>query len=290
MAAQATVAVENMKLHSELKRANAQLQEFDRLKSEFVGIVAHDFRRPLMAIRGFAELVLEEPDLPVETRQEFMRTVISETEHLADLANDTLLITQIETGQFAFNWSEIDLGPFILDAVPLGLSEHSVLMDIPAGFPKIVADAVRLRQVITNLTTNAVKYSPAGGSITVRCRERGTDHIVIEVIDHGLGIPPEQLAKLFQKFERVRTTQHMAVSGTGLGLYICRLIVEGHGGQIWVESELGKGSTFGLSLPRDASKIVRPSKEDARVEAAPVPPSPPSEPAPAAPEPSREEP
>ena len=106
-----------------------------------MGIVAHDFRRPLMAIRGFAELVLEEPDLPIETRQEFMRTVINETEHLALLANDTLLITQIETGQFAFNWSEIDLGPFILDAVPLGLSDHSVLMDIPPGFPKIVADA-----------------------------------------------------------------------------------------------------------------------------------------------------
>jgi signal transduction histidine kinase len=260
MAAQATVAVENMSLHSELKRANTRLQEFDRLKSEFVGIVAHDFRRPLMAIRGFAELVLEEPDLPIEARQEFMRTVINETEQLALLANDTLLITQIETGQFSFNWSEVDLGPFILDAVPLGLSDHSVLMDVPAGFPKIVADAVRLRQVITNLTTNAVKYSPAGGSITVRCRERGTEHIVIEVIDHGLGIPQDQVGKLFQKFERVRTSEHMAVSGTGLGLYICRLIVEGHGGQIWVESELGKGSTFGLSLPRDASRVAPPPR------------------------------
>jgi signal transduction histidine kinase len=262
MAAQATVAVENMRLHSELKRANARLQEYDRLKSEFVGIVAHDFRRPLMAIRGFAELVLEEPDLPIETRQEFMRTVVRETDHLATLANDTLLITQIETGQFSYNWSEIDLGPFILDAVPLGLSEHSVLMDIPAGFPKILADAVRLRQVITNLTMNAAKYSPAGGSITVRCRERGADHIVLEVIDHGLGIPPEQVDKLFQKFERVRTNEHLAVSGTGLGLYICRLIVEGHGGQIWVESELGKGSTFGLSLPRDARKLARPAREE----------------------------
>ena len=100
LAGQATVAVENLRLHEELKRANALLQEYDRLKSEFVGIVAHDFRRPLMAIRGFAELVLEEPDLPIETRQEFMRTVINETEHLALLANDTLLITQIETGQF----------------------------------------------------------------------------------------------------------------------------------------------------------------------------------------------
>jgi len=262
MAAQATVAVENIQLHSEIKRANAQLQEFDRLKSEFVGMVAHDFRKPLMAIRGFAELVLEEPDLPQESRQQFMRTVISETDNLADLANDTLLITQIETGQFAFKWAEVDLGPFILEAVPLGLADHSALMDVPPGFPKIVADPMRLRQVITNLTVNAVKYSPGGGSITVRCRERGAENIVIEVVDHGMGIPPEQVGKLFQKFERVRTAEHLAIPGTGLGLHICRLIVEGHGGQIWVESEVGKGSTFGLSLPRDASKVVRMPKDD----------------------------
>ena len=106
--------------------------------------------------------------------------------------------------------------------------------------------------MLSNLVSNAVKYSPAGGSIMVRVRERGTQHIVIEVVDHGLGIPPEQVGKLFQKFARVRTEDHLKVSGTGLGLYICRLIVEGHGGQIWVESELGKGSTFGLALPLDA--------------------------------------
>jgi len=252
LAGQATIAVENLRLHDEIKKANALLQEYDRLKSEFVGIVAHDFRKPLMAIRGFSELVLEEPDLAIETREEFMRTVITETEHLALLANDTLLITQIETGEFSFNFREVELGPFILESVPLGLSDHSVLMDVPADFPKIYADPDRLRQVVTNLVTNAVKYSPAGGSITVRCRERGLHHVVVAVIDHGLGIPPEQVGKLFQKFARVRSDQHMEISGTGLGLYICRLIVEGHGGQIWVESEPGKGSTFAIALPLDA--------------------------------------
>ena len=269
LAGQATVAVENLRLHDEIKRANSLLQEYDRLKSEFVGIVAHDFRRPLMAIRGFAELVLEEPELTLETRQEFMRTVISETEHLALLANDTLLITQIETGQFSFNFTEVDLGPFILDAVPLGLSHHSVLMDIPAGFPKIVADPERLRQCLTNLVTNAVKYSPEGGSITVRCRERGGQSIVLEVIDHGLGIPQDQIGKLFGKFVRVRTDEHMKISGTGLGLYICRLIVDGHGGQIWVESEVGKGSTFGMVLPIDARAARQATGKS--VEGAPAP-------------------
>ncbi len=258
LAGQATIVVENLRLHDEIKKANALLQEYDRLKSEFVGIVAHDFRRPLMAIRGFAELVLEEEDLPPETRQEYMRTVISETEHLALLANDTLLITQIETGQLSFNFREVDVGPFLLEAVPLGLSEHSVLVDVPQGFPKIWADPDRLRQVLTNLLSNAVRYSPSGESIVVRVRERGTQHIVIEVVDHGLGIPPDQIGKLFQKFARVRTEDHLKISGTGLGLYICRLIVEGHGGQIWVESEVGKGSTFGMSLPLDARLAQRP--------------------------------
>jgi signal transduction histidine kinase len=120
--------------------------------------------------------------------------------------------------------------------------------------------------------SNAVKYSPAGGSIIVRCRERGTQHVVIEVIDHGLGIPTEQIGKLFQKFARVRTEDHIKVSGTGLGLYICRLIVEGHGGQIWVESELGRGSTFGMVLPLDARQASKAVKADDR-EVAPVPPA-----------------
>jgi signal transduction histidine kinase len=260
VAGQAAVTVENLRLHEEIMGKNALLQEYDRLKSEFVAIVAHDFRKPLMAIRGFAELVLEEPDIPADARQEFMRTVITETEGLARLADDTLLITRIETGEFEFQWSEIDVGPFMLEAVPLGLSDHSVLLDIPPRFPALIGDPTRLRQVLTNLLTNAIKYSPAGGSITIRCRERGAQHVLIEVVDHGLGIPQDQIGRLFQKFQRVRTEEHLAVSGTGLGLYICRLIVEGHGGQIWVESEPGRGSTFSLTLPIDARAARRPAK------------------------------
>jgi signal transduction histidine kinase len=140
-----------------------------------------------------------------------------------------------------------------------------------------VADPERLRQVITNLTMNAVKYSPDGGSITVRCRERGSQHVVIEVVDHGMGIPPEQIGRLFQKFQRVSTEKHLAISGTGLGLYICRLIVEGHGGQIWVESEMGKGSTFGLVLPLDARTAQKPIREGIELPARLVPEPPSSE-------------
>ncbi len=228
------------------------MQEFDRLKNQFVGMVAHDFRRPLMAIRGFAELVLEDPDLSVEARREFMKTVISESEQLAALANDTLLITQIETGQFRYDFREIDLGPFLLEAVPLGLADHSILVDVPAGFPRIWADPDRLRQVVANLVSNAVKYSPGGGSIRVRARPYDERRIAIEVEDNGIGIPLEQTGKLFQKFSRVRSEEHMKISGTGLGLYICRLIVEGHGGQIWVQTEPRGGSTFGFTLPLDA--------------------------------------
>lgn len=246
----ATVAVENLRLHEDLKQANVMLQEYDRLKNEFVGMVAHDFRKPLTAIRGLAELLLEEPALPAETIQDYMRTVIDESDGLARLADDTLLITRIESENFEFRWSEIDLGSFVLGAVPLGLSDHSVLVDTPSELPPIIVDAERLRQVVRNLVSNAVKYSPTGGTVSVRCRQRGSQ-LAIEVIDQGLGIPQDQIGNLFKKFERVRTAEHMAVPGTGLGLYICRLIVEGHGGQMWVESKLGEGSTFGMVLPLD---------------------------------------
>ncbi len=254
LAGQAMVAVVNLRLHQELKDANDQLQEYDRLKTEFVGMVAHDFRKPLMAIRGFAELVLEEPDLALATRQEFMKTVISETEQLAQLANDTLLITQIETGQFRYQFREVELGRFLPEAVRFGIPDRSLVVDVPPGFPTIWADPDRLRQVLANLVGNAVKYSPAGSSIEVRARQRGPQQVVIEVADGGLGIPQDQVSRLFQKFARVRSVEHMKVSGSGLGLYICRLIVAGHGGQIWVESEPGRGSTFGFSLPIDARR------------------------------------
>ena len=262
VAAQAAVAIENHRLHDEIKEANIRLHEYDRMKSEFVAIIAHDFRSPLMAIRGFAELVLEDADLPIESRQEFMQTIMDQTDDLARLANDTLLISRLETGQLEYNWQDTELAPLVLEAVPLGLARHSLVTDVPAGLPAIVADADRLKQVVTNLLNNAVKYSPEGGAITVRVRERGDQHLVIEIADQGLGIPADQVGRLFQKFERVRTDDHLRVSGTGLGLYICRRIVEGHGGRIWVESEPGRGSTFSILLPVDARAATTPSRSD----------------------------
>jgi len=261
VAGQAAVSVENQRLHEQIKIANARLQEYDRMKSEFVAIIAHDFRSPLMAIRGFAELVLEDTDLPLESRQEFMQTIMDQTDDLARLANDTLLISRMETGEIQYEWRDVELAPLILEAVPLGLSRHSVVTDVPEGLTAIVADADRIKQIVTNLLSNAVKYSPEGGAITVRVRERGDQHVLIEVADQGLGIPPDQVGRLFQKFERVRSDEHLRVSGTGLGLYICKKIAEGHCGQIWVESEIGRGSTFSVLLPVDARAATQGAKK-----------------------------
>ena len=251
VAGQATVAVENQRLHEQIKEANARLQEFDRIKSEFVATVAHDFRSPLMSIRGFAELTLEEPDLPPERRNEFMRTIIAETDDLASLANDTLLISHMETGQMHYDWKPVDVQRELREAIPPGLATHAVVVDVPDDFPIIKADTLRLRQVLNNLLSNALKYSPAGSTVTLRARERGRDQVMIEVIDEGLGVPADQVSRLFQKFERVRTQDHLKIPGTGLGLYICKRIVEGHHGRIWLESEAGQGSTFAFSLPVD---------------------------------------
>jgi len=243
--------VENQRLHEQIKEANARLQEFDRIKSEFVATVAHDFRSPLMSIRGFAELTLEEPDLPPERRNEFMRTIIAETDDLAALANDTLLISHMETGQLTYDWKPVDVRRELRDAIPPGLATHTVLLDVPDDFPVIRADPGRLRQVLNNLVSNALKYSPLGSTVTLRAHERGRDQVIVEVIDEGLGVPADQAGRLFQKFERVRSPEHLKIPGTGLGLYICKGIVEGHRGRIWVESEPGQGSTFAFTLPVD---------------------------------------
>ena len=255
VAGQATVAVENQRLHEQIKEANARLQEFDRIKSEFVATVAHDFRSPLMSIRGFAELTLEEPDLPPERRNEFMRTIIAETDDLAALANDTLLISQMETGQLHYDWKPVDVRRELREAIPPGLATHTVLVDVPDDFPVIRADPGRLRQVLNNLVSNALKYSPLGSTVTLRARERGRDQVMVEVIDEGLGVPADQAGRLFQKFERVRNPEHLKIPGTGLGLYICKRIVEGHRGRIWVESEPGQGSTFAFTLPLDPALL-----------------------------------
>ena len=254
VAAQASVGVENFRLHLQITQANQQLRDLDRLKNDFVAMVAHDFRGPLMAIRGYAEVVAEDPALPPATLREFMRTIIDQTEDLNRLASDTFLITQMEAGQFQYRWSEVDLGPFMLDAVARIHNDRAVSIDVPPRFPHLIADPERLRQVITNLVNNAIKYSPEGGAITIRARERAPDHVLIEVVDQGLGIPAEQLGRLFRKFERVRSQDHDRIARTGLGLYICRLIVEGHGGRIWAESADGEGSAFLILLPLDAGR------------------------------------
>jgi signal transduction histidine kinase len=251
VAAQASVGVENFRLHAQITQANQQLLELDRLKNDFVAMVAHDFRGPLMAIRGYAEVVAEDPQQPPERLQEFMRTIVDQTDDLTRLASDTFLITQMEQGQFEYRWSEIEVGPFLLDAVARIHTDRAVAVDVPPGLPRIQGDPERLRQVMTNLVGNAIKYSPAGGAITIRGRERAPDHVLIEVADQGLGIPFDQMGRLFRKFERVRSEGHDRVGGTGLGLYICRLIVEGHGGRIWAQSTGGDGSTFFLMLPLD---------------------------------------
>ena len=157
----------------------------------------------------------------------------------------------METEKLHYDWKPVDLHRELKDAIPPGLTNHTVVVDVPDAFPIIKADALRLGQVLNNLVSNAIKYSPAGGTVTLRARERGRSQVLLEVVDEGLGIPADQLGRLFQKFERVRGPDHMKIPGTGLGLYICKRIVEGHRGRIWVESQPGEGSTFAVMLPVD---------------------------------------
>lgn len=245
----AAVAIENLALHDRVKKANATLEEYDRLKTQFVGMVAHDFRRPLTAIRGFAELVLVDRP-PGDVVDEYMRGIVEECDGLSRLADDTLLLAKLETASVEYRWAETDLAEMVRETAPESDGKHRFVLEVPEGLPTVVVDGQRLRQVLSNLITNAVKYSPDGGKITIRCRVG--DEVTIEVSDEGLGVPQDQQAQIFEKFHRVDSGQHRAVSGTGLGLYICRLIVEGHGGRVWVESDPGRGSRFIVQVPLDA--------------------------------------
>jgi len=245
----AAVALENSEEHGRVKQANEVLRERDRVKSGFLGMVAHDYRRPLTAIRGFAEIVLVD-DPPPETVQTYMKAIVDEAEGLARLAEDTLLVTKLETANIEYRWAEVELAALVREVVPTDLPRHSFAVEVPQDAPKLLADPQRLRQVLSNLVSNAVNYSPEGGAVRVKASYDG-DEVTISVSDSGLGIPAEQQPGLFQRFTRVQTGEHRAVSGSGLGLYISRLIVAGHGGRIWVESEPGHGSTFHVNLPLD---------------------------------------
>jgi PAS domain S-box-containing protein len=237
----------------EVERAqNERLRSLDRMKDEFVALVSHELRTPLTSIRGYLELVLDDGDeLPAEQRG-FLQIVDRNADRLLHLVSDLLLIAQADAGRLSFDWADVELEPIVaqcvLAAEPAAEQGGVELVFNSEPLELIRADASRIAQLLDNLISNAIKFTPSGGEVHVRVESSGGS-AVIEVRDTGYGIAAEDQEQLFERFFRTRSANVMAIAGTGLGLSIAKAIVDAHGGSIGVESVEHEGTTFRVELP-----------------------------------------
>lgn len=244
------IILRNAELYRALEQTNLKLVELDRLKSEVVNVVAHDFRAPLSGVLGYAELLEWKADAPREERVEQARAIIRSATHMASLVDKTLKTTRLETGHFPFEFGIVDLGAvvrLVLGRLPED-AHHPLVVELPEDPLPCWADRDRLSEVVENLLSNAAKYSPDGGTIRLRVEVEG-ETVTLSVADGGIGIAATDLERLFRPFSRVRTLKTADIEGSGLGLYICDRIVRAHGGRLWAESRPGEGSVFSLSIP-----------------------------------------
>ncbi|HEX8619159.1 MAG TPA: ATP-binding protein [Thermoanaerobaculia bacterium] len=228
------------------------LQELDRKKDEFLSVASHELRTPLTTIKGYTQLLAQTVnDLQPEERATYINAVLGEIERMMGLISELLDVSRIETNRLQIHPQSIEWLPFIEGRVSAFRVQHPARLihfDVNAAETTVVADPDRMRQVVDNLLSNALKYSPEGSDIDVRvAREDG--HVATSVTDHGIGIPRDEIPQLFERFHRARNVSSRYYGGLGLGLYIAKAIVEAHGGEITVESEEGSGSTFTMLLP-----------------------------------------
>ena len=231
-----------------------RLQELDELKTDFVSMVSHDLRAPMAAISGFADTLRKGwGSLDDVQRKRMLQRISEKTKQLAHLVENVLQVGQIEAGGLSYDLKEVDLRVLVQRVVAENSDElagdrRDIRIDIPDGLPPIHADELRQWQILTNLLTNAIKFSPATEPIEVAVTLDGGRAIVV-VKDRGNGIRDEDRDKLFQKFSRLDQPDDLNFKGSGLGLYICKAMVEAQGGEIWVDTAPGAGATFAYSVP-----------------------------------------
>jgi signal transduction histidine kinase len=244
--------VQNIRAYEAEKTTVEELRRLSALRADFVSLVSHELRSPMASVIGSAKtLRVRWRDLTPDQRDSFLALIDHETNRLAELVGDVLDTSRIESGTFSYTFSDLDIGEIVRESAAAAESsqdEVAVRADVTAPLPTLRGDRERLRQVVTNLIDNAVKYSPAGAVVNVEAFATN-GRITVAVRDRGPGIMSEHKALIFEKFGRV-SGEH-AKPGTGLGLFIARSIAEAHGGTLEVASGEGHGATFTLALPVD---------------------------------------
>lgn len=231
-----------------------QERKVERLKSEFVSLVTHEFRTPLTSIKGYTEMMLDGDTGKLNQEQvEFLETVLRNANHLSELVEELLDVSRIESGAMRLDIEEVRIESVIKDIATrmrpqLENKDQNLLVDIPVDTPMVEGDSTRITQILMNLVSNAHKYTPSGGRIEISVQVSG-DYLQVDVSDNGIGLSEDEQQKLFSKFFRAENPETIKEGGTGLGLWITRSLVEMQGGEIDVESTLGKGSTFSFTIP-----------------------------------------
>jgi signal transduction histidine kinase len=248
----------------ELTRVNEELAQANRLKRDFLANMSHELRTPLNSIIGFSDILLTQEVGPLTTmQQDFLETVARNGRHLLQLINELLDLSKIEAGKLQLTPAPLDVRELLREAAESVRAQteqrrHTLQLDLPAEPLVVSADHVRVRQILLNLLSNAIKFTPDGGQVRLLGRPDEGGGARIAVIDTGIGIAPEDQSKLFKEFMQVDTSASRHYEGTGLGLALCKRLVELHGGRIGCESGRGRGSTFWFTLPREAAAAGEP--------------------------------
>ncbi|MBN1385082.1 MAG: GAF domain-containing protein [Elusimicrobia bacterium] len=256
------VIVENARIYGQLKRINVELDRLNKVKDDFVSMVSHELRTPLTAIKGFVHVVLEEEVGRInEQQKKFLGIAKQSINHLNMLISDLLDLSKIESGLITIKMEKVNLSDIVKKSIETSMGQIrekniEIKVDIDKDALPVEGDSSRLLQVFNNLIFNAIKFSKKDGHIKIVVKDKG-NYIFSAITDSGVGIPKEEHKKIFEKFYQVDSSYARTAGGTGLGLYIVKTIIKLHGGKIWLESEIGKGSTFSFLLPKAKKKIVK---------------------------------
>lgn len=241
---------------TEMRRQCAQIAELSRFQGDLIAMLAHDFRGPLTAVAGFAELLIENAGLSSPERSEMLSTIRREAQRLANFAADTLTVSRMESESLTIVPLRFDLAQMVREVADLYADRGVLALHLPESL-EVEADPARMRQVIDNLIGNAVKYSAPDSPVVVELATDEADVLTFAVRDRGIGIPADEVAHVFERYARASNARAKGISGTGFGLYLCEAIIRHHGGRIDVQTRLNEGSTFTVRMPRRAASTVR---------------------------------